>query len=65
MLRCTFDVIVAENSFTRELVVHVAIAGTFDAVVARERGEYAAVARGERGVMGGTFCLTPRGCTEI
>jgi hypothetical protein len=29
------------------------------------RGEDAVVARGERGVMGGTFWLTPRGRTEI
>lgn len=39
----------------RELVVDPVVAGTFDVVVPR----------GERGVMGGTFWLTPRGCAEI
>jgi hypothetical protein len=39
MLRCTFDAVVAGNSITRELVVHAATVGTFDAAVARGRGE--------------------------
>jgi hypothetical protein len=39
MLRCTFDAVVARNSFTQELVVHATIAGTFDVTVARGRGE--------------------------